>query len=135
MKIIRWVLGQIILVLDFLTTPKSVVRDTVAQATLDNAMAKMSMYQFKTCPFCVKVRRELKRQALHIELRDAKNDAGHKATLLNEGGRHKVPCLRIEKADDSVQWLYESNDIITYLKDLVTVVEADSLKNNDKSIA
>ena len=53
MKIIRWVLGQIILVLDFLTTPKSVVRDTVAQANLDNAMAKMSMYQFKTCPFCV----------------------------------------------------------------------------------
>ena len=135
MKIIRWVLGQIILVLDFLTTPKSVVRDTVAQANLDNAMAKMSMYQFKTCPFCVKVRRELKRQALHIELRDAKNDAGHKAELVNEGGRHKVPCLRIEKPDDSVQWLYESTDIITYLKDLVTVVEADSLKNNDKSIA
>ena len=135
MKIIRWVLGQIILVLDFLTTPKSVVRDTVAQATLDNAMAKMSMYQFKACPFCVKVRRELKRQALHIELRDAKNDAGHKATLLNEGGRHKVPCLRIEKADDSVQWLYESNDIIAYLKELVRDVETDSLKNNHESIA
>ena len=135
MKIIRWVLGQIILVLDFLTTPKSVVRDSTAQAVLDHATEKMSMYQFKTCPFCVKVRRELKRQALHIELRDAKNDAGHKAELVNEGGRHKVPCLRIEKPDDSVQWLYESTDIITYLKDLVTVVEADSLKNNDKSIA
>ena len=135
MKIIRWVLGQIILVLDFLTTPKSVVRDSTAQAALDHATEKMSMYQFKTCPFCVKVRRELKRQALHIELRDAKNDAGHKAELVNEGGRHKVPCLRIEKPDDSVQWLYESTDIITYLKDLVTVVEADSLKNNDKSIA
>jgi glutaredoxin len=135
MKIIRWILGQIILILDFLTSPKPVVRDTRAQATLDNAMAQVSMYQFKTCPFCVKVRRELKRQALHIELRDAKNDAGHKAELVNEGGRHKVPCLRIEKADNSVQWLYESTDIITYLKDLVTVVEADSLKNNDQSMA
>jgi|TARA_B110000977_G_scaffold199721_1_gene287955 glutaredoxin len=135
MKIIRWILGQIILILDFLTSPKPVVRDTRAQATLDQAMAKMSMYQFKTCPFCVKVRRELKRQALHIELRDAKGDAGHKATLVNEGGRHKVPCLRIEKADDSVQWLYESTDIITYLKELVTVVEADNLKNNDPSNA
>ena len=135
MKIIRWILGQIILILDFLTSPKPVVRDTRAQATLDQAMAKMSMYQFKTCPFCVKVRRELKRQALHIELRDAKGDAGHKETLVNEGGRHKVPCLRIEKADDSVQWLYESTDIITYLKELVTVVEADNLKNNDPSNA
>jgi len=93
------------------------------------------MYQFKTCPFCVKVRRELKRQALHIELRDAKNDVGHKAALVNEGGRHKVPCLRIEKADDSVQWLYESTDIIAYLKKLVGDVETDSLKNNDQSIA
>ena len=135
MKIIRWVLGQIILVLDFLTTPKSVVRDTVAQANLDNAMGKMSMYQFKTCPFCVKVRHELKRQALNVELRDAENDAGHKAALVNEGGRHKVPCLRIEKADDSVQWLYESTDIIAYLKKLVSDVETDSLKNNDQSIA
>jgi glutathione S-transferase len=68
-------------------------------------------------------------------LRDAKNDVGHKATLLNEGGRHKVPCLRIEKADDSVQWLYESNDIIAYLKELVRDVETDSLKNNHESIA
>ena len=75
----------------------------------------MSMYQFKTCPFCVKVRRQLKRHALHIELRDAKNDAELKAELVREGGRHKVPCLRIEKADKSVEWLYESNDIIAYL--------------------
>ena len=60
---------------------------------------------------------------------------GIRQTLVNEGGRHKVPCLRIEKADDSVQWLYESTDIIAYLKKLVGDVETDSLKNNDQSIA
>jgi glutathione S-transferase len=27
-----------------------------------------------------------------------------------------VPCLRIEKPDNSVQWLYESSAIIAYLK-------------------
>jgi len=27
-----------------------------------------------------------------------------------------VPCLRIEKPDNSVEWLYESSDIIVYLK-------------------
>jgi len=27
-----------------------------------------------------------------------------------------VPCLRIDKDDGSVQWMYESNDIIAYLK-------------------
>ena len=116
MVVIRWVLGQIILVLDFLTSPKAVVRETAAQQAVDDVTATMSMYQFKTCPFCVKVRRELKRHALHIELRDAKNDAELKAELVREGGRHKVPCLRIENADKSVEWLYESSDIIARLK-------------------
>jgi len=116
MKTIRWILGQIILVLDFLTSPKAIVREASAQKAIDDVTATMSMYQFKTCPFCVKVRRELKRHALHIELRDAKNDAELKAELTREGGRHKVPCLRTQKADGSVEWLYESNDIIAHLK-------------------
>lgn len=116
MVVIRWILGQIILVLDFLTSPKPVVREATAQQAVNDVTATMSMYQFKTCPFCVKVRRELKRHALHIELRDAKNDADLKAELVREGGRHKVPCLRIENTDKSIEWLYESNDIIARLK-------------------
>ena len=116
MVVLRWILGQIILVLDFLTSPKAVVREAAAQQAVDDVTSTMSMYQFKTCPFCVKVRRELKRHALHIELRDAKNDAELKAELVREGGRHKVPCLRIENADKSVEWLYESSDIIARLK-------------------
>ena len=113
---IRWVLGQIILVLDFVTSPKPVVRDAAAQKAIDDVTASMSIYQFNTCPFCVKVRRQLRRHSLNIELRDAKNDAELKAELVREGGRPKVPCLSIEKANNSVQWLYESNDIIAYLK-------------------
>ena len=116
MKIIRWILGRIILVLDAITTPKGIVRDATAQQEIDAVTATMSMYQFKTCPFCVKVRREFKRQSLNIELRDAKDDAEIKAELVREGGRHKVPCLRIEKPDNSVEWLYESNDIIDHLQ-------------------
>jgi glutaredoxin len=135
MKTIRWILGQIILVLDFLTSPKPPVREAAAQKNLDDATATMSMYQFKACPFCVKVRRELKRNALYVELRDAKNNAEHKAELVREGGRHKVPCLRIEKPDGAVEWLYQSNDIIAYLKELVTAVEATTLKNINKSVA
>ena len=116
MKIIRWILGRIILVLDAITSPNGIVRDAAAQQEIGAVTATMSMYQFKTCPFCVKVRREFKRHSLNIELRDAKDDAELKAELIREGGRHKVPCLRIEKPDNSVVWLYESNDIIAYLK-------------------
>jgi len=116
MKIIRWILGLIILALDAITSPKSVVREPSVQKEIDAVTANMAMYQFKACPFCVKVRREIRRHGLNIELRDAQNDADIKAELTTEGGRHKVPCLRIEKPDNSVEWLYESNDIIAHLK-------------------
>ena len=116
MKLVRWILGRVILVLDLLTSPKPIVRDAAAQKAIDETTASMSLYQFKTCPFCVKVRRELKRHALNIETRDAKDNAEVKAELVREGGRHKVPCLRTESTDGSVTWLYESNDIIAHLK-------------------
>ena len=72
------------------------------------------LYQFKACPFCVKVRRAIKREGLNIETRDAKNNEQYRQELLEQGGKVKVPCLRIEK-NGQVQWLYESNDIIAYL--------------------
>mgnify|MGYP006061079991 CR=1 FL=1 len=116
MKIVRWILGRIILILDALTSPTPLVREAAQQKVVDESTASMSMYQFETCPFCVKVRRELKRHSLHIELRDAKNDAELKAELEREGGRHKVPCLRTDSPNGTAEWLYESADIIEHLK-------------------
>ena len=60
MTLVRWILGRVILGLDALTSPKSVVREEAAQRAVDEITASMSLYQFKTCPFCVKVRREIK---------------------------------------------------------------------------
>jgi len=115
MKAIRWILGRIILLLDFITTPKPVVREAAAQQAIDEETARWSLYQFHACPFCVKTRRHLKRHALPVKLRDAKVEGEFKAELIREGGRHKVPCLKIEKLDGSVEWLYQSNDIIAYV--------------------
>lgn len=115
MKFVRWFLGRVILTIDFLTRPRPVTRDANAQEAIDAKTANMSLYQFEACPFCVKVRRHMRRNGLKIELRDAKNDAGFKAELTNEGGKHKVPCLRIDQGDKGVQWLYESDDICAYL--------------------
>ena len=116
MKLVRWILGRLILAADALTSPRPVVREATDQKAIDEVTASMSLYQFETCPFCVKVRRELKRHSLKIEVRDAKDNAEIKAELVREGGRHKVPCLRTESTDGSVNWLYESNDIIDHLK-------------------
>jgi len=67
-------------------------------------------------PFCVKVRKEIKRMSLNIELRDTQHNTENRAEILAGGGAVKVPCLRIAKADGSHQWLYESNDIKAWLK-------------------
>lgn len=115
MKFIRWFLGRIILVLNFVFTPKGLKRDPEDQKQLDAKAQGLSLYQFEACPFCVKVRRAMKRQSINIDLRDAKNDESHKQALLEGGGRVKVPCLRIENNGET-QWMYESSDIIAYLE-------------------
>ena len=115
-RLVRWPLGQLILLIDFLTAPKPPIRDPQTQAEIDTAMRDLAIYQFKTCPFCVKTRRALRRMGLNIELRDARNDPQWRQQLLTEGGRLQVPCLYIAGGDGESRWLYEPNDIIAYLE-------------------
>ena len=35
---------------------------------------------------------------------------------MSGGGKHKVPCLKIKKTNAKTEWLYESDDIISFLK-------------------
>jgi len=116
MKFVRWLLGRMILTVDFLTRPKPIVRAQHEQDALDVLTAKMSLYQFKACPFCVLVRRDLRKHTLDIELRDAKKDGVHKKDLIQYGGKHKVPCLRLEDGSENGKWLYESKAIRAFLK-------------------
>ncbi len=116
MKFVRWFLGRLILTIDFLTRPKQIVREKREQETIDALTVNLSIYQFGACPFCVKVRRQLRKHSLNIELRDAKNNTAYKEELTKEGGKYKVPCLRIENDTGDIKWLYESNNIISYLK-------------------
>lgn len=115
-KLIRWPLGQLILLVDFLTSPKPPERDPLEQAKIDLATCDMALYQFRACPFCVKTRRAMKRLGLNIELRDARHDPKWRQQLLAEGGRLQVPCLYNPGESGEAQWLYESGDIIAYLE-------------------
>lgn len=99
-----------------MTSPKPISRSPESQAQINQELKKMSLYQFEACPFCVKVRRATKRMALPIQLRDVKLNEQYKNELVQQGGDLQVPCLRIEKDDGSVQWMYESSDIIQYLE-------------------
>jgi glutaredoxin len=119
MKAIRWLLGSLILFFNWLFTPRSIKRPEQQQNLINQQTASLKLYQFESCPFCVKVRRFMKREALHIETRDAKRCNTSRDELLTGGGRVKVPCLRIEDASGDVRWMYESSDIISYLEGVV----------------
>ena len=43
-------------------------------------------------------------------------NARNNADLIAGGGKSQVPCLRIETENGDVRWLYESIDIVRYLK-------------------
>ncbi|MCK5696925.1 MAG: glutathione S-transferase N-terminal domain-containing protein [Gammaproteobacteria bacterium] len=116
-KTLRFFIAPIILLWDTLTTPKGIQRSEQEQHEMDQKTKNLALYQFKSCPFCIKVRRQIKRQSLTIELLDAQHNQQHRDELLNGGGELKVPCLRIANATSDVTWLYESNEIIKYLKE------------------
>jgi glutaredoxin len=115
-RTLRVVLGPFMQVWEFLTRPKGVVRAPAAQQTVEQQCQSMALYQFTTCPFCIKVRQEMRRLSLPIERRDAQHDQKNKDDLLKGGGAVKVPCLKVTDANGQSQWIYESGAIITFLK-------------------
>lgn len=114
-KALRVGLGQIIVLGDALTRPRPQKRSPQGQAAVNADAAALSLYQFQSCPFCVKTRRAMHRLNVPVALKDAKHDPEARAALLAGGGKVKVPCLRIEDAEGT-RWMYESNDIIAYLE-------------------
>ena len=114
-RAIRWPLGQLVLFIDWVSRPKTPDFSVEKQAELDATTANMQLYHFKQCPFCVKTRRTIRRLGLNIETRDARNDPQWNCQLINEGGKYQVPCLRIVNDDNSVDWMYESDNINRYL--------------------
>jgi len=115
-RTLRLVLMPFMLLWAKLAMPKGMTRSAEAQQKVDLECKQMALYHFQTCPFCIKVRHEMGRLSLPVELRDAQHDETHKADLLQGGGKVQTPCLRITGADGQVQWLYESGDIIQYLQ-------------------
>lgn len=116
-RTVRIILGPFMLLGELLSTPKGVERSSSAQQLIDEESKTMALYQFRTCPFCIKVRKELKRLSLNIEKLDALKDPAARADLQEGGGQIKVPCLRITDENGKHTWMYESDDIIAYLRE------------------
>ncbi len=118
MRMLRFVLGKIILFLDAMFAPKTRELTLDEKKKIKDSSANLALYQFESCPFCVKVRRFLKSEGIELPLVDATRDPG-RGELLKGGGALQVPCLKIIKQGGDVEWLYESDDIISYLRKTV----------------
>ncbi|HEY0663649.1 MAG TPA: glutathione S-transferase N-terminal domain-containing protein, partial [Thiobacillaceae bacterium] len=112
---LRAVIGPFLLRGNWLTRPRGIARSAADQQAVDARTRSLALYHFPTCPFCLKVRRAMRRLSLDIELRDARNDDAHRAALTTGGGKPQVPCLLITDADGQQRWLYESDAINAYL--------------------
>ena len=114
-KTLRLILGPVLLLKETLTRPKGLERPQVAQEKVDQQCQALVLYQYKTCPFCIKVRQEISRLSLNIKRIDAQPEGRDRQDLLQHGGQTKVPCLRITDDSGNSQWLYDSDRIVAYL--------------------
>lgn len=85
-------------------------------ANRNNGIKSLSLYHYTACPFCAITRQAIAANNYPVELRNIQKQTQHRKDLLKGGGKQQVPCLRIQKDDGSETWMYESSDIISYLK-------------------
>ena len=116
-KTLRLVLGPVMLLKERLTSPEGMQRDAAAQAAVDLQCQSLTLYQFNTCPFCIKVRQEMRRLSLPIEKRDAQHHVANRDELQQGSGATKVPCLKITEASGQVRWLQDSKAIVAHLRE------------------
>ena len=100
-KTLRVILGPFLLLGDWLTRPKGIVRPEAEQQAIDGRTRNLALYHFPTCPFCLKTRRTIRRLSLKIELRDAKHSTAHRDALIAEWRR-----LQLEQA-----WLADAGQV------------------------
>lgn len=77
----------------------------------------LALYQYRGCPFCMRVEHAVARLGVEIELRDTLRSPERARELIEATGHRTVPVLRIDEPDGEVRWLPESADIIAYLEE------------------
>lgn len=74
-------------------------------------MNDLELYYQPSCPYCQKVLRFMNDHDILVATKDTAVQ-GNREYLVSHGGKHQVPCLFIDGSP-----LYESDDIIAYLKE------------------
>lgn len=89
MAIIRWFVAALILFFEKVFSQKSVLDDADSLAKIDEKTAKLTLFQYKSCPFCVKVSMDMKCLGQIVANKDEKRNDEARGVLL-AGGKLKV---------------------------------------------
>lgn len=74
----------------------------------------LTLYYKPSCPYCQRVLGEAEEMAINFNLKDISADEAIAEELIAAGGKRQVPYLVDDEKGVS---MYESDDIITYLKE------------------
>ncbi len=74
----------------------------------------LTLYYKPTCPYCQKVLFAIESLDVNIDLKNVVEDASSLNELIEKGGKSQIPFL--EDSEHGIS-MYESDDIIAYLKD------------------
>lgn len=86
-------------------------------------MPMLTLYYKPTCPYCQHVLGEAEDMGVQFRLKDVDSDPSLYEELIEQGGKHQVPFLI--DSERGVK-LYESENIIAYLKEHYAGREKDS---------
>ncbi len=77
---------------------------------------KVELYHRKQCPYCKKVQAVLQEMDLEMIQKDVGKNADDLEELRAVGGKTQVPCLIQVNDQGEKTALYESDDIISWIK-------------------
>jgi len=83
--------------------------------TKAQSIKNLALYHYQSCPYCAVTRSAIDNKNVAVERRDIQQSREHRNTLTRQGGKPQVPCLRIERDNGKVEWLYESAEIIQFI--------------------
>lgn len=107
-------LGPVMLLWEFIARPRGLKREPELQKAIDQQCQDLALYQFSTCPFCIKVRPEMRRLSLNIEKLDAqRSDTSREVAPRRWRDQSALP--EYQAPINKPLWLYESGAIIAYL--------------------
>ncbi len=76
---------------------------------------RLALYIRPSCPYCLRVLDACHALGISLPTNNIAEGA-HLEALMVGGGKRQVPCLQVRDEAGDAHWLYESQDIIAYLK-------------------